>query len=878
MSYYFLNRISRWTMVALFLIFVLLPPISHSAPANKKGPENSKPSVTIISPQSGMTYLTGSSIHMLAQASDTDGFVEAVSFYHDAQLIASGTKTEGNEWEAFWLDVPAGDFSLTATARDSLGAETVSASVQVSIKASQNNPPMVEIIHPLNETLVYEGDTLSVRVNASDAEGSINQLELFDGNELLATLEAEPFEFSWVVNGVGHHALVARASDEQGLTVSSHPVLIHVQKQNRYPMVSISWPEQCTYYETFNPIYLQADALDIDGEVSKLEFYVDGNLIDEDYTPTFSTQWSSLFPGIYQVRAQAIDNVGAASLSEPLDLHIQLPNIQPWINITQPVANVSIYEGSEILLAADAGDEDGFVEQVEFYSGNQLIAVLQQSPYEALWTPDTAGEYAISAKALDDSGAISTSTTLLVTVNELQNEAPQVVLTAPLSNASFDASASIQLSAEASDNDGQISSVAFYQNNVLLFEDYSAPYDFLWENIAAGSYFLTAKARDDDGTLFTSEVVTIEVLSPQTPIVFLESPLDGESFTLSSEILLKANIADPFLDIVEVKFFSGSELIAVDESYPYEFMWLPSVAGNHVVSVQALASSGVSAYSSPATISILDTVLQLNITSLQDGDAVPDNFALIEGKFLAPVNSGIMVNGYAANIYEDGFYANIPLEAGANTIDVVLTTQAGDSISRSITVHSLAPPSDIEIELASTQVFVPFTNQVKVLNHGNWDASIQVNGGNTYELPAGETLTLTLSGNNPGVYRYQITAIDTQGAFVMRNLVFVAIEKSHLDQMLRNNWLAMLNDLGQGDTEAAMAFFSEHSKDRYRNALELLAHKMPQIVSSFSDLQTSSLNREYAEYGINRIIDGEKHLFFVYYVRDAQGIWRIESL
>src|SRR5690606_32296968 len=139
------------------------------------------------------------------------------------------------------------------------------------------------------------------------------------------------------------------------------------------------------------------------------------------------------------------------------------------------------------------------------------------------------------------------------------------------------APASIQLSAEASDNDGHISSVAFYQNNVLLFEDYNAPYDFLWENVAAGSYLLTAKAMDDDGALANSELISIEVLSPQTPIVFLESPLDGESFTLGSEILLKANIADPFLDIAEVRFFSGSELIAVDESYPYEFMWLPSI-------------------------------------------------------------------------------------------------------------------------------------------------------------------------------------------------------------------------------------------------------------------------------------------------------------
>ncbi len=91
------------------------------------------------------------------------------------------------------------------------------------------------------------------------------------------------------------------------------------------------------------------------------------------------------------------------------------------------------------------------------------------------------------------------------------NQAPTVSLTAPSNNATYTAGATVTLSANASDADGTISKVEFYNGSTLLGTDNTAPYSFAWANVGAGSYSLTAKAFDNAGATKTSTAVSITV-------------------------------------------------------------------------------------------------------------------------------------------------------------------------------------------------------------------------------------------------------------------------------------------------------------------------------------------------------------------------------
>jgi hypothetical protein len=86
-----------------------------------------------------------------------------------------------------------------------------------------------------------------------------------------------------------------------------------------------------------------------------------------------------------------------------------------------------------------------------------------------------------------------------------------VALTAPTANTSFRSPASITLTAAASDADGSISKVEFYNGTTLLATDTAAPYLFVWSGVRRGTYTLTAKAYDNAGAVNTSAPVKVTV-------------------------------------------------------------------------------------------------------------------------------------------------------------------------------------------------------------------------------------------------------------------------------------------------------------------------------------------------------------------------------
>ncbi|NLK82420.1 MAG: carbohydrate-binding protein, partial [Bacteroidales bacterium] len=62
-----------------------------------------------------------------------------------------------------------------------------------------------------------------------------------------------------------------------------------------------------------------------------------------------------------------------------------------------------------------------------------------------------------------------------------------------------------------------ITKVAFYNGNTKLGEKTSSPFTYSWNNVAAGSYTITAEATDNRGNTARSEAVTVRVFAPQTP-------------------------------------------------------------------------------------------------------------------------------------------------------------------------------------------------------------------------------------------------------------------------------------------------------------------------------------------------------------------------
>jgi hypothetical protein len=173
---------------------------------------------------------------------------------------------------------------------------------------------------------------------------------------------------------------------------------------------------------------------------------------------------------------------------------------------------------ASIGITASAGDVDGAVAQVDFYAGSDLVRSDTTSPYTVTWTSVPPGTYSLSARAIDDSGATSTSQP--ITVSVATNAPPTVAISAPAGGTSYTAPASIAITTVANDSDGMVARVDFYAGALLVGSDVTAPFALTWSSVAVGAYTITAVAIDNAGATTRSPGVSVTVVAaPVSPVM-----------------------------------------------------------------------------------------------------------------------------------------------------------------------------------------------------------------------------------------------------------------------------------------------------------------------------------------------------------------------
>jgi hypothetical protein len=119
--------------------------------------------------------------------------------------------------------------------------------------------------------------------------------------------------------------------------------------------------------------------------------------------------------------------------------------------------------------------------------------------------------------------ATSSSSVVVSSSSSIPNQVPIISLTSPTNNASFIAPASISITANASDVDGSIAKVEFYNGTTLLNSDVSTPYAYTWSNVAVGTYSIKAIAYDNKGASTTSALVAVLVKAPSSSSTVVSS-------------------------------------------------------------------------------------------------------------------------------------------------------------------------------------------------------------------------------------------------------------------------------------------------------------------------------------------------------------------
>ena len=293
-----------------------------------------------------------------------------------------------------------------------------------------------------------------------------------------------------------------------------------VNPGNNSPSVSITSPSNNQQFATApTTITINANASHSDGTVSNVEFYNGATLLGTDNSSPYSYTWSNVVAGTYTITAKAKDDKGAITTSSAITLIVGDGG-----NSGQPATLNKRGSGSSTQTVAVGEAIAGFyyewtnattVNVTGIPTGIQTTINNSAKTVTFSGASTQSGTFSYTITTVGGNPEASKTGTITVTGNA-SNQSPSISLTSPINNQSYTSPAIVNLAASASDSDGSITKVDFYNGSTLIGSDNSSPYSYTWSNVVANTYTITAKATDDKGAVTTSSAITITVTNAQT--------------------------------------------------------------------------------------------------------------------------------------------------------------------------------------------------------------------------------------------------------------------------------------------------------------------------------------------------------------------------
>lgn len=244
---------------------------------------------------------------------------------------------------------------------------------------------------------------------------------------------------------------------------------------------------------------------------------------------------------------------------------------------------------------------------------------------------------------------------------------------------------------------------------------------------------------------------------------------------------------------------------------------------------------------------------------------------------------GVSVNGTLAEVNGSSFaLAELPLEDGANTITAVATDANGMAASDAITVNVVDPvASPVSITASPSSgpapLDVTFTIESNVPDAALFELDYEGDG--TVDASSatfdGMTSFLTHTYTTDGLYYPKIKVTDNVDAEFEESTVV----NVHDDPDLLEIWNAMRNALLAGDVNRAATYMSLATRENSRTLYNTLAtaEVLEQFASELSDMQIISITPYTAEGDLRIIENSTEFSYYVLFVKDDDGIWRIHS-
>jgi RHS repeat-associated protein len=475
-----------------------------------------------------------------------------VTFF-DAAVSVGSAALSGTTAQLVTSTLTGGVHSLTASyggdAHNNSSASTV-VSLNLTNSAGHPTVSMTGIVDgaslTVNSGSVYTGAQVTVNANAAAGNTLSSVTVYFGSSTYFWTPNSSSFTGSVTLPSLnpGFYTIWTTVVDNFGNSTSTPVVRFIVNSAAIAPTgVAITAPANGASFLTTDSITLTAAATPSSGHtISGVTYYQGASSIGFANTIPFTASWTSASPGTYSLIAVAQDSGGGGrTLSAPITITVTSPP-PPSVSLNSPTNGASFTAPAPISLAATAIPANGAtISKVEYFDGSTLVGTSNgPTPYPFSWTGATGGTHVLTAKATDN--RLATATSAPVTITVVTPPPPTVSVTAPADGASFTGPASIAFTASASGVGGAtITRLELYAGSMQVGTGTSAT----WNVVAPGTYALTAKAFDSNGTTATSSPVSVTIVGdPNEKITFIHNDFAGNAIAatdVNGAVLWKEN-------------------------------------------------------------------------------------------------------------------------------------------------------------------------------------------------------------------------------------------------------------------------------------------------------------------------------------------------
>ncbi len=145
-------------------------------------------------------------------------------YTNGASVLLSAMPTPGQPFQGWGGDAGGTNNPLSVLMN---GNKVITATFGTNTP-SANQPPSVSITNPADGAVFTAPANVIIQGDANDADGTITQVRLFAGTNLLTTLASAAFSYVWTNAPLGTNLLTAVATDNGGASSTSAPVIVMV--------------------------------------------------------------------------------------------------------------------------------------------------------------------------------------------------------------------------------------------------------------------------------------------------------------------------------------------------------------------------------------------------------------------------------------------------------------------------------------------------------------------------------------------------------------------------------------------------------------------------------------------------------------------------